>query len=70
MLSFEHVNFVSLMENIPKIIMTIQTILFPLQSFKHTKIKFQGVSIHLGGSFDGDFTPIIIFEFKNFFKTM
>jgi hypothetical protein len=29
-LNFEHVNFASLMENIPKTIMTIQTILFPL----------------------------------------
>jgi hypothetical protein len=34
---FEHVN---LMKNIPKNIMTIQTIMFPLWSFKHTKMYF------------------------------
>jgi hypothetical protein len=48
------------MENIPKKIMTIQTIIFPLQSFKHTKMKFLKVSAHLGGSFSYVFTQMLL----------
>jgi hypothetical protein len=54
--SFEHVKFV-INGKYSKKNMTIQTIMFPLQSFKHIKMQFSGVSIHLGGSFDYDFTP-------------
>jgi hypothetical protein len=47
-----------LMENIFKIIMTIQTIMFPLWFFKDTKKLFERVSTHLGGSCDCVFTLI------------
>jgi hypothetical protein len=47
------------MQNISKIIMTIQTIMFPLCFFKHTKILFKKVSTHLGASCDCVFTLII-----------
>jgi hypothetical protein len=44
------------MENIPKIIMIIQTIMLPLWFFKHIKMQFSSVSTHLGGSYDCVFT--------------
>jgi len=44
------------MKNIPKTIMTIQTIIFPLWSFKHKKSSFKKLSAHLGGSFSYVFT--------------
>jgi hypothetical protein len=46
------------MKNIFKNIMTIQTIMFPLWSFKHINMQFWGVSTHLGGSFDYVFTHL------------
>jgi hypothetical protein len=48
-----------LMENISKTIMTIQTIMFPLWFFKHTKMLFERVSTHLGGPCDCVFTLIV-----------
>jgi hypothetical protein len=60
--SFEHVNIVingkysKKNYNYPKYYVS-------LVIFKHRKIQFQGVSIHLGGSFDNDFTPL----YKNMF---
>ncbi len=44
------------MKNIPKTIITIQTIMLPFWFFKHTKMQFYGLSTHLGGSFDYVFT--------------
>jgi hypothetical protein len=44
------------MKNIPKKVITIQTIMFPLWSFKHIKMQLKKMSIHLDGSFDYDFT--------------
>ncbi len=44
------------MENIPKTLMIIQTIMFLLWFFKHTKKEFKKMFIHLGGSFDYVFT--------------
>jgi hypothetical protein len=44
------------MENIPIFFMIIQISMFHLWSFKHTKMQFLKVSIHLGGSFDYVFT--------------
>jgi hypothetical protein len=49
-----------LMKNIPKTFMTIQTIMFPLWFFKHTKMQFSRVSTHLGGSLDCDFTLMLV----------
>ncbi len=45
-----------LIENIPTKLMTIQTIMFPLWSFKHIKMQFLKMSTHFGGSFDYDLT--------------
>jgi hypothetical protein len=56
MLSFEHVSFAIKGKYILKIFMTIQIILLHLWSFKHTKMQFEGMSIHLGDSFDCVFT--------------
>jgi len=39
-----------------KNIMTIQTMMFLLWFFKHTKMQFKKMSIYLGGSFYYDFT--------------
>jgi hypothetical protein len=45
------------MEGIPKNIMTIQNIMLHLWNFKHAKMQFKRMSIHLGDSFDY-FLPI------------
>jgi hypothetical protein len=58
LLSFENANFV-INGKYFKIIMTIQTIMFPLWFFKHTKMLFKIVSTHLGGSYDFVFTLIV-----------
>jgi hypothetical protein len=52
------------MENIPKTFMTIQTITFPLWFFKHTKMQFEGMFIHLSGSFDCVSTQIDFISYK------
>jgi hypothetical protein len=46
-----------------KKIMTIQTIMLLLWSFKHIKMQFKKVSIHLGGSFDYDFTQVFLWVY-------
>ncbi len=57
--SFEHVNF-AIDGKCFKTIMTIQIMMLPLWFFKHTKMQFEGVSTHLGGSFDY-FLPSMVF---------
>ncbi len=58
--NFEHVNF-AINGKYSKKFMTFQIIMFPLWSFKHTKMHFW-VSIHLGGSFDCDFTQTLVLD--------